>query len=96
MKTRRVYLYAFDKLHRMLDCKFLEGESITIRNIKSLGDWMAGMNPYARSIYAMDNRPGLYREFTESVKASDFVKHIEFEDMVSHEGMLIVSRKETD
>ena len=36
--TRRVYLYAFDALYNIVDCRFLEDEAITVRNMKRLAD----------------------------------------------------------
>ncbi len=89
MMTRRVYLYAFDHVWRIVDCRFLEGDAISVGNILRLARWMRITNPEHVTIYAVDNRPGLYKEFRESIKTSDFTKQIEFADTVSHEGLLI-------
>ena len=87
--TKRVYLYAFNHVLRIVDCKFLEGDAISVGNILRLAKWMTDVNPEHMTIYAVDNRPGLYKEFMESVKTGDFTKHIEFADLISHEGLLI-------
>lgn len=89
--TRRVYLYAFDELYNIVDCMFLEGEEITVRNMKRLAGWMIDRVASLHvQVYAVDNRPGLYREFRESVKRNDFTKMLEFADTVQHEGLRLI------
>lgn len=86
--TRRVYLYAFDELYNIVDCRFLEGEAITVRNMKRLANWMTeNVTSFEARVYAVDNRPGLYREFRESVKRNDFTVMLEFADTVRDEGI---------
>ena len=92
MVIRRVYLYAFDELHNLEGCQFLSDNAVTIRNLRAAAQWMIGENPSIRKVYAVDNRPGLYSEYREAVKTKDFVKHLEFEDEVCYEGMLIATR----
>ncbi len=87
--TKRVYLYAFNHVLKIVDCKFLEGDAISVRDILRLARWMTDVNPEHVTIYAVDNRPGLYKEFMESVKAKDFTKNVEFADLIRHEGLLI-------
>ncbi len=87
--TKRVYLYAFNNVLRIVDCKFLEGDAISVRNILRLARWMKEVNPEHVTIYAVDNRPGLYKEFRDSIRSSDFTVQIEFADTVSREGLLI-------
>lgn len=89
--TRRVYLYAFDEQYNIVDCRFLEGDAITVRNMKRLADWMTeGVTSFKVSVYAVDNRPGLYREFRESVKRNDFTAMLEFADTVRDEGIRLI------
>lgn len=86
--TRRVYLYAFDALYNIVDCRFLEDEAITVRNMKRLADWMTeNVESFEVRVYAVDNRPGLYQEFRESVKRNDFTTMLEFADTVRDEGI---------
>lgn len=89
--TRRVYLYAFDELYNIVDCRFLEGEAITVRNMKRLANWMTdGVTSLKVQVYAVDNRPGLYREFRESVKRNDFTVMFTFADTVRDEGIRLI------
>ncbi len=85
--TRRVYLYAFDSLFKIVDCKFLQDDAITVTNMVRLADWMAERIPANLKVYAVDNRPKLYADFREATKTHDFTKQLEFADMVSHEGI---------
>lgn len=89
--TRRVYLYAFDERYNIVDCRYLEGEEITVRNMKRLADWMTeGVTSLKVQVYAVDNRTGLYREFRESVKRNDFTVMLEFADTVRDEGIRLM------
>lgn len=85
--TKRVYLYAFDSLFKIVEYKYLEGEAISVRNMMRLADWMVDRLPANLKVYAVDNRPGLYDDFRESCKGNDFTKQLAFADMVSHEGI---------
>ncbi|MBQ8707839.1 MAG: hypothetical protein IJ523_07120 [Succinivibrionaceae bacterium] len=87
--AKRVYLYAFNNVLKIVDTKFLEGDAVSVRDMLRLSRWMTETYPEPVVVYAVDNRPGLYKEFTESVKTKDFTKHVEFADIVSREGLLI-------
>lgn len=87
--VKRVYLYAFNYVLKVVDAKFLEGDAISVRNVLRLANWMKDVNPGQVVVYAVDNRPGLYKEFMEAVKTNDFTKHVEFADLISREGILI-------
>ena len=87
--AKRVYLYAFNNVLKIVDTKFLEGNAISVRDMLRLANWMKDVNPGQIVVYAVDNRPGLYKEFTEAIKAKDFTKHVEFADLISREGILI-------
>ena len=43
-------------------------------------------------VCAVDNRPGLRSDFLESIKSNDFTKHVEFEDLCSREGFIVMKR----
>ena len=87
--TKRVCLYAFNNVLEIVDTRFLEGDAISVRNMLRLANWMKDVNPGQVVLYAVDNRPGLYKEFMEAVKTKDFTKHVEFADLISREGILI-------
>lgn len=87
--AKRVYLYAFNNVLKIVNTKFLEGDAVSVRDMLRLARWMKETYPEPVVVYAVDNRPGLYKEFTESVKAKDFTRHVEFADIVSREGLLI-------
>ena len=72
--AKRVYLYAFNKVLRVVDTKFLEGEAISVRDMLRLAKWMTETYPEPVVVYAVDNRPGLYKEFMEAMKTKDFTK----------------------
>lgn len=92
MFRRQVYLYAFDKLHRVVDHTYLEEAAITIQNIRTVASNMLDMDNSIQAVYAIDNRRGLGREFHQTVTSHDFTKHLEFEDTVDYDGMLILKR----
>lgn len=87
--AKRVYLYAFNNVLKIVDTKFLEGDAISVRDMLRLANWMKDVNPGQVVVYAVDNRPGLYKEFMEAIKTKDYTKHIEFADLISREGILI-------
>lgn len=87
--AKRVYLYAFNKVLKIVDTKFLEGDAVTVRDMLRLANWMKEIYPEPVVVYAVDNRPGLYKEFMEAVKTTDFTKHVEFADIIAREGIFI-------
>ena len=87
--TKRVYLYAFDKVWEIVDTMFLEGDEISVQGMSRLAKWMKDINPVRVAVYAVDNRPRLYKEFREAIKTEDFTKQIEFADLIMREGLLI-------
>lgn len=87
--ARRVYLYAFNSVSRIVDTKYLEGDAISVRNMRRLAKWMTDIGLESVRVYAVDNRPGLYNEFMESVTTKDFTKHVEFADIIIREGIPI-------
>lgn len=84
--VRRVYIYAFDEMHKIVDVKFLQEDGIAIRNLMWIAEQMS-VDTDAQVIYAVDNRWGLRRDFMDAYKSTDFARHIEFEDLVSREGI---------
>lgn len=87
---KRVYLYAFDDLLNVVNVKYFQDDAITIRNMTRLANWMREVYPESVTVYAIDNRIGLYKEFLEMMKArSDYTVRIEFADTVSREGLMV-------
>ena len=86
---KQVYLYAFDSNHKCRGHKYLEGDAITMRNIKALAKMMRSYDISIRYIYAVDNRPGLQQDFKDGVYTNDFVEHIAFEDLIKYEGIRV-------
>ena len=94
--NNRTFFYAFDTKCKVIDVQYLDSRDVSVKNILRIGRIMhAHCVPRVRSIWAVDGRPGLYSDYLEAVKSNDFVKHVEFMDMVSREGLL-VSLHETD
>lgn len=85
---RKVYLYAFDDLLNVVNTKFLIDDAITVRNMLRVGNLMRDYYPESLTVYAVDNRPGLYKEFMEAVKG-DFTAKVEFADTVTREGIRV-------
>lgn len=88
--TKRVYLYAFNGMARVVGVRYLDEEKATVLNVLRLGLMMKDTHPDRVTVYAIMNRPGLYADFMESVKSSDFTKHIEFRDQISRAGLKII------
>ena len=89
MMAKRVYLYAFDSMCKIVNYKYLEGDAVSVTNLRRLADWMAEYAPIPEKIYAVDDRPGLYQDFREAMDLRYFAKQLIFADMVSREGIRI-------
>lgn len=88
--AKRVYLYAFDPLYKIVCCVYLEGDAISVRNMVRFAEQMEDMtSPTKLTVYAIDNRPGLFRCFQEAMKSNDFADRVAFADFVGREGILI-------
>lgn len=87
--TKRVYLYAFNDIAKVVGCRYLEDEQATVLNALRFGLQLKDENLERVTVYAVMNRAGLYGDFIEAVKSNDFTKHIEFMDLVSREGLRI-------
>ena len=86
---KKVYLYAFNALMRVVGYQYLKGEAISIRNIAATAHWMRMTNPEKVVVYAVDDRPGLCKDYREASHTVDYTKHVEFLDMISREGILV-------
>ena len=84
---RRVYLYGFEELHHVVDCKYLREGRVSIGSLNKLAEYMFESKPNIKRIYAVDNRIGLKQDFMDTIIQPHFTKDIEFEDMISREGI---------
>lgn len=89
---KRIYLYAFNELHNVVDCKYLREGRVSVWSMNQLAEYMFDGKPDIKRIYAVDNRPGLKSDFLDTVIRPHFTKDIEFEDMISREGICAWSR----
>lgn len=89
---KRLYLYGFEELHHVVDCKYLREGRISVNSINNLVERMFYENPNIKRIYAVDNRIGLREDFLDTITKPHFAKDIEFEDMISKEGFLAWKR----
>lgn len=88
---KKVYLYGFDTLHKVLKWQFLKEPYISVANICQTADWIMSQNPDVVAVYAVDDRPGLYWDFRDACK-HDFAEEFAFEDMIAREGLPILVR----
>lgn len=88
--SKRVFLYGFDNLHRVVNYKFITEENFSIREINRVAEYMRYQRDDIVHIYCVDDRPGLKRYFNEVVKNRHFTKDFEFEDMISRDGIKIL------
>lgn len=89
---KRVYLYAFNESHHVVDAKYLREGRISIWSMNRLAEYMLDGKPDIRCIYAVDNRAGLKEDFLDTIIRPHFTKDIEFEDMISREGTRVWKR----
>lgn len=92
MFGRKVYLYAFDRACKLQGYRYFQGNDITVGNIREYANWMLDYLGSTCKVYIVDNYPGLYRDYCESLKSTSFEKHVEFEDLISRRGLLIANR----
>lgn len=82
--AKRVYIYGFDKLNRVVDCEYLEEPYIAIVHMVDIADSIGG-----DEVYAVDGHPRVGADFRKAIKSKDFATHLEFKDLVKHIGLRI-------
>lgn len=65
-------------------------EDISILTIRHHAETMRANNPTIKSVYAIDNRPGLRRDYTYSVKKHSIESCMEFKDLLERYGVKII------
>lgn len=87
--NKQIFLYGFDELHHVVSCKYIIEGRITIRTLKRIAECMVEDRPDIKRIYAVDNRIGLKQDYMDVIIRPHFTKNIEFEDLMSYEGILV-------
>lgn len=83
---KRVYFYGFDQFNNVVDVKYLQGDAVTITNMRRLDNWMATTKPSIVTIIAVDDRPGLKQDYWDAIKG-DFTDKLAFCDLLVREGI---------
>lgn len=65
-------------------------EDISVLTIRHHAEMMQAYNPTIKSVYAVDNRPGLRRDYTYSVKKHSIESCMEFKDMLERYGIKVI------
>ena len=65
-------------------------ETVSIAEIKYQAETMRLRNPGVKQIYAIDNRTGLRREYTESYRKNTIESCAIFKDTLEREGMIVI------
>lgn len=87
LMDKRVFLYGFNELHHVVSCKYIREGRVTVTTMNQFAECMFDERPDIRRIYAVDNRIGLKQDFLDTIIRPHFTKDIEFEDMISREGI---------
>ena len=79
------------------DQQYRVGKYWVIRDSESLiesiifeANMMVGRNPSIEHVYAVDQRPGLRRDYIESIKENSIASCYEFKDILEREGLKII------
>ena len=89
---RQIILYGIsgaETQYRVLKYYCIFDEFISIGNIKRQAAFMVMQNPGIKHVYAIDNRYGLKREYTESYKQNSIESCAIFKDILEREGLLV-------
>lgn len=65
-------------------------EDISILSIRHRAEVMLMLNPTIKHVWAIDNRPGLKRDFTYAIKRHSIESGVEFKDILEREGIKIL------
>lgn len=91
--NRQVILYGLggaDIQYVAISYYCIYDEDISILTIRHHAEMMKMYNPTIESVYAVDNRPGLRRDYTYSIKKHSIESCIEFKDMLERYGIKII------
>lgn len=90
---KKVFLYAFGAQHEVKAWQFIRDSYISVTNICQTADWLMDSHPDAVRVVAIDDLPGLYRDFRDAIaRLDDHAEHIAFEDRVIKDGLTIRTR----
>lgn len=65
-------------------------EDISVLSIRHRAEMMKVFNPTIKHVWAIDNRPGLKRDFTYTIKRHNIESGVEFKDILEREGIKIL------
>ena len=96
MKTNnQIFYYGLggaDKNYRSLNFEFVDSDRYSIWIENKIIDNMLNRNPGIVEIYAIDNRPGLKWDFTESIREGSVESCQIFKDILRNEGKKVYPR----
>lgn len=90
---RKVYLYGIasvEKSYNIVRYQWLEGDSISIRQMIGAAQWMVENNSAIQHVYAVDDRPGLCREYRDAIQHQTIDRFVLFKNMLEREGLMVV------
>lgn len=89
MCEKRIYLYAIEQeTCRVLNHQYIVGEDISICGLLNAASRLTWICKHAKvDIYAVDMRPGLARDYQDSVRSALFTDWVHFKDILQREGI---------
>lgn len=91
MKT--IFLYGIsdaDQAYRVLRYEYIPEDSISISTIKYCASDMMIRYPNVKHVYAVDQRPGLRRDFMTAFKRNSVESWAIFKDLLERDGWKVI------
>lgn len=91
--NKQIILYGLsgaDKQYRVLSYYCIYEDDISIQNMLYQASTMVFKNPEVKTVYAIDNRPGLKRDYIESYKKNSIESCAIFKDLLEKYGFKII------
>lgn len=88
--NRKIVLYGFggpEDNYRVVRYSVLYHEEVSIRELTYQAKKMSVTYRNIRSVYAVDNRYGLYRDYKDAVKSNSMEGWVLFKDICEREGL---------
>lgn len=90
---KNVILYGIlgaDQQYRVAKYWVIRDSESLIESIIFEANMMVEHNPSIKHVYAVDQRPGLRRDYIESIKENSIASCYEFKDILEREGLKII------
>lgn len=90
---KQIILYGISNAnnqYRVVRYYRIDDENISIWNIRNCANIMRMENPSIQHVYAVDNRFGLRREYSESIKRNTIESCAIFKDTLEREGLKVI------